>query len=63
MKNLIKLLFVGSLLLSGCTAFAEEMKLVSYEVVADCKYPSTRICTTDSNGQEHCSVKQDERCN
>lgn len=45
--------------------FAEEikMKLVSYEEVADCKYPSIRICYKDDNGQSHCVVKQDERCN
>lgn len=62
MKNLIKLLLGVSLLLPSC-AYAEDMTLVSYEVVPDCKHPPVWICHRDDNGQRHCVVKQDERCN
>jgi len=60
--SLIKLLIVASLLLLSSNCLAEEMQLKGYTEVADCKYPSIRICHKDDNGQEHCVIKQDERC-
>ena len=60
MKNLLKLLIVASLVLLPSCAFAEEMKLVSYEEIADCKNPPVWICHKDDNGEIHCVVKQDK---
>lgn len=60
--SLTKLLIVASLLLISSNCFADDLKIISYEEVADCKYPSVRICHKDENGQEHCAIKQDERC-
>lgn len=50
------------LILFPSCAYAEEMIFVGYEEVADCKYPSVTECVTEDDGQKHCKVKQDERC-
>ena len=62
MKNLLKLLFVANCLIFTSFSYAEDMVLVKYEEVEDCKNPPVWICHKDNNGEIHCVVKQD-KCN
>jgi len=59
MNKLKKLLFVASLILFPSFSFAEDIVLVKYEEVKDCKVKPVWVCVVDNDGQTHCIVKQE----
>ena len=62
MKKLLIIILI-ILIITYSYAYADEMILVGYKEAPDCKYKSTKVCHTDEHGQEHCQIKQDDRCN
>ncbi len=58
LKVILILLFLNS------KSYAEDsMVLLGYSEISDCKYSSKEDnCRIDENGQKHCAIKQDERC-